>query len=112
MTLGEKQEKFSKNVAKLFNFILENGYQIRIGECQRTVEQQKIYFKQGKSKTMNSNHLKKLAIDLFIFKNGEWFISKSQLQKIGDFWESLDKNNRWGGNFISFVDCPHFELNE
>ena len=27
------------------------------------------------------------------------------------FGESLHPKNRWGGNFKSLVDCPHFERN-
>ena len=111
MTLGEHQEKFMRDVSKLLNHLLQNGYQIRGGELQRTQEQQQIYVNQGKSKTNKSNHLLKCAIDLHIFKNGSWLQSKQELQSIGDYWESLDNQNRWGGNFKSFLDCPHFERN-
>jgi hypothetical protein len=30
---------------------------------------------------------------------------------LGAYWESLHPKNRWGGNFKSLVDCPHFERN-
>lgn len=109
MSLGQEQENFSKDVAKLFTYLYENGYNIRIGEAERTQAQQEIYLKTGKSKTANSMHLKRCAIDLHIFKNGSWLQSKQELQSIGDYWESLNAQNRWGGNFQSFIDCPHFE---
>ena len=109
MTLGQEQESFSKDVAKLFNYLHENGYNIRIGEAERTPAQQEIYLKTGKSKTANAMHLKRCAIDLHIFKNGSWLQNKQELQSIGDYWESLNAQNRWGGNFQSFIDCPHFE---
>jgi peptidoglycan L-alanyl-D-glutamate endopeptidase CwlK len=56
-------------------------------------------------------HLKKCAIDLNFFKsgNGELVQDKDSLQEIGNYWESLSKFNRWGGNFKSFIDTPHFE---
>ena len=82
---------------------------IRLGEVERTQAQQEIYIKEGKSKTNNSMHLKRCAADLYIFKNGEWLQSKTQLQSIGDYWETLDKSNKWGGNFKNFIDTPHFE---
>ena len=109
MTLGQNQEKFTQDLAKLLNHLIDNGYAVRIGEVERTQTQQEIYIKEGKSKTSNSMHLKRCAADLHIFKNGEWLQSKAQLQSIGDYWESLDQNNRWGGNFKSLIDTPHFE---
>lgn len=109
MTPGEHQEAFSKNVSLLFHFLHVNGFDIRIGEAQRTKAQQEIYVQEGKSMTKNSMHLKKCAIDLHIFKNGKWIQDKKKLQEIGDFWESLDTLNRWGGNWKRFRDVPHFE---
>ena len=111
MTLGQNQEKFTEDLAKLLNYLIDNGYAVRIGEVERTQAQQEIYIKEGKSKTNNSMHLKRCAADLHIFKNGEWIQSKQHLQSIGDYWQSLDEHNRWGGNFKSFIDIPHFERN-
>jgi len=105
LTLGQHQEAFSRDVAALFNKALELGYQIRIGEALRTEEQQAIYIKTGKSKTMNSMHLKKCAIDLHFQKDGNLVYP----QELGDFWESLNPLNQWGGNWKSFKDSPHFE---
>ena len=109
MTLGQNQEKFAEDLAKLLNYLIKNNYQIRIGEVERTQAQQQIYIKEGKSKTLNSMHLKRCAADLHIFKDNEWLQSKQELQEIGDYWESLDINNKWGGNFKMFIDNPHFE---
>lgn len=109
MTLGQNQEKFTQDLARLLNYLIDNGYAVRIGEVERTQAQQEIYIKEGKSKTSNSMHLKRCAADLHIFKNGEWLQSKTQLQSIGDYWESLDQSNKWGGNFKNFIDAPHFE---
>jgi hypothetical protein len=63
---------------------------------------------------MNSNHRKRLAIDLNIFKDGSYITNKLMLQHIGDYWESLSPENKWGGNFVdskgsSYEDTPHFE---
>nr|WP_223154740.1 hypothetical protein [Campylobacter concisus] len=30
---------------------------------------------------------------------------------MGNYWESLNTLNRWGGNFKNFIDVPHFERN-
>ena len=109
MSLRESQSLFLDDVVKLHAFAKQEGFEVTGGELQRTLEQQEIYFRTGKSKTMDkSYHLKKLAIDLFFFKEGKLIASKEELQKLGDYWESLTLANRWGGNW-TFVDCPHFE---
>ena len=105
MTLGEHQEHFSRDVVKLMTKALELGYEIRMGECQRSEEQQRLYIKQGKSTTMNSMHIKKCAIGLHFTKNGELMYPS----ELGDYWESLDPINKWGGHWKSFVDKPHFQ---
>jgi len=105
MTLGEHQQAFSRDLVQLLNRAFTLGYEVRIGEVERTIEQQKLYVSTGRSKTMNSNHLKKCAADLHFFKDGKiWYPDE-----LGSFWESLNPLNSWGGNWKSFKDKPHFE---
>lgn len=110
MTLGEKQETFTSNVAKLILFAESAGFKCRARELQRTAAQQAIYVKEGKSKTSKSNHLNSCAIDMYFTRDGKLIENKDDLQIIGDFWESLHEKNKWGGNYKSFIDCPHFEM--
>ena len=98
--------KRNKVLAELVAQSIEN-YEAYLSTL--TPEQQAIYFKSGRSKTMNSNHLKRCAIDLFVFKDGKLLSTKEEMQPIGNAWESLSKENRWGGNFSGFVDIPHFQ---
>lgn len=110
MNLGLEQQAFSRDLVMLMQEALNLGYEIRMGEVQRTEQQQKIYFDTGKSKTMDSMHLKKCAADLFFTKaGGDGSIVYPE--ELGVFWESLSKKNRWGGHFKSFKDSPHFERN-
>jgi hypothetical protein len=60
---------------------------------------------------MNSIHLKRCAIDLNFFKDGKLIWDREQLAPIGAYWQSLNPKNRWGGNFKTLVDVPHFERN-
>ena len=111
MNLRKEQTVFLLDVCKLIQFAAEQGFELTGGELFRTHEQQKIYYNTGKSKTMNSNHLRRLAVDLLFFKDSELTFDKKLLQPVGDYWEKLHSKNRWGGNFISFIDIPHFERN-
>jgi hypothetical protein len=116
MALGQEQEIFAGHVAQLINKAIDLGFGVRLGECMRTPEQQKLYFNSGRSKTMNSQHLKKLAIDLNLITQGRLATAK-EINELGKWWESLDPKNRWGGSWrglvesgqSSFVDSPHFE---
>lgn len=111
MTLGQKQELFAKYWGMLIMYAYSCGHALRFGELMRTEAQQRIYFNSGKSKTMNSKHLQKLAGDIaFITKDGK-DACREGWRTLGAYWESLDTNNRWGGNFQSFRDEPHFEYN-
>ena len=111
MSLSQEQAAFLLDACKLIQKATELGFTVTGGELYRTAEQQEIYLKTGKTKTMASNHLKRCAIDLNFFKDGQLVWDKQQLAPLGQYWESLNPKNRWGGNFKSLVDVPHFERN-
>ena len=110
MGLRDEQMAFLKDVPKLLEFLWSKGFEVTGGELMRPQEMQDIYVKTGRSKTNHSNHLLKCAIDLNMFINGTLCV-KEQLIEVGAFWESLDPKNRWGGNFTTLNDTPHFERN-
>jgi peptidoglycan L-alanyl-D-glutamate endopeptidase CwlK len=109
MSLGEKQEIFTLNLAKLILYAESIGYKCRIREVERTPYQQTEYLRTGKSRTMESKHLNSLAADIYFTKSGKLVENKTALQPLGTFWENLNEGNRWGGGFKNFTDCPHFE---
>jgi peptidoglycan L-alanyl-D-glutamate endopeptidase CwlK len=111
VSLVAEQAEFLKDVAKLINKCFELGFVVTGGELFRTPEQQAIYTQKGLSKTSNSMHLKRCALDLNFFKDGKIIWDKPVLAPLGVYWESLYSKNRWGGNFSTLVDCPHFERN-
>ncbi len=111
MKLSLHQQKFTTDVNKLITKATELGIGLTFGEAYRTKFQQKEYMRTGKSHTMNSNHLRRLAVDFNFFIYGKLTYNRVTLQELGDYWESLDTMNRWGGNFKSFTDTPHFERN-
>jgi hypothetical protein len=117
MTLSDAQWEFLKDLAHLVHFIESKGCKATGGELERTEYQQKEHVRTGRSKTMNSRHRQKLAIDLNIFDPQGNLITedKDKMRMFGDFWESLAPNiNIWGGYFpehykTKFIDTPHFE---
>jgi hypothetical protein len=111
MSLVIEQSEFLHDVIKLIQFATAAGFVVTGGELWRSPEQQAIYFKTGRSKTLDSNHLKRLAIDLNFFKDGVLCYDATALGVVGRYWESLNPKNRWGGHFRSLKDLPHFERN-
>ena len=105
--LLKKQMKFTQNVAKLIQFANKKGYELTFGETFRTLYQQYEYIRQGKSWTTKSQHLKRLAVDFNLFKNGEFMTNSKSYRVLGRYWEGLNKYNVWGGRF---KDGNHFEM--
>lgn len=108
MKLVEHQAAFLLDVSKLIQYISSRGYKVTGGELYRSPEQQEIYVKTDRSKTMNSLHLSRLAIDFNFFKGEKPVLDKKELEPFGLYWESLHPLNSWGGNGIRLVDVPHF----
>jgi|SRR3972149_4419026 len=109
MSLVNEQAAFLKDVIKLLEAAYHLGFQVTGGELYRTKEQQEIYVKNGRSTTMNSKHLDRVAIDLNFFKDGKLITDRATLSPLGSYWVSLHPKNQWGGNWNTFKDLPHFE---
>ena len=114
MGLVEEQDRFLGDVARLILHARERGFVVTGGELFRTPEQQAIHQRSGRSRSMDSQHLRRLAIDLtFFVQDGDRLSlcsDRAILRPLGDFWEALSPGaNRWGGNWQSFKDTPHFE---
>ena len=116
MSTVAEQAAFLKDVRRLLEKAEALGFVVTGGELQRPIEMQQLYVKTGRSKTMNSMHGKRCAIDLNLFKEGK-LCGREELKGLGEYWESLSSKNRWGGSWrglidagkSSFVDAPHFE---
>ena len=94
--------------------IKESPLDFGITEGLRTLERQKELFESGKSQTMNSRHLRGLAVDIAIFIEGKlnWDFPNYKLvaDHIKEVAKELNVPITWGGDWISFKDGPHFEL--
>ena len=108
MSRVSEQAAFLLDVGKLVQKATGMGFTVTGGELWRTPDQQAIYVKTGRSKTMNSLHIDRRAIDLNFFMFDKPVYDKMTLAPLGAYWESLNPLNSWGGNGISIVDVPHF----
>lgn len=106
MTLREKQSLFVRLVAKLIIRAEELGYELSFGETYRTPEQAILNAKAGKG-IKNSLHTERLAVDLNLFKDGRFLGSTEDHRKLGEWWETLHPDCRWGGRF---QDGNHYSL--
>jgi hypothetical protein len=111
MNLVAEQFAFLTDVAKLIEFCYNRNVMITGGELYRTQEQQDLYLLNGKTHAKTSNHMRRLAVDFNFVIDGKLTYDKDDLKSYGDFWESLNPLNRWGGNFETITDTDHFESN-
>jgi hypothetical protein len=130
MSKSDKQWIFLQNVALLILFAKEQGFKLTGGELKRTTSQQLLYLF-GKTleavsgflrvttgrkltKTMKSDHLNAMAIDLNIFYDIDGDGKKDynppkEISKIlGEKWKSYHSDNYWGGDWG--WDTPHFGM--
>jgi peptidoglycan hydrolase-like protein with peptidoglycan-binding domain len=113
MSLLLEQAAFLKDARKLLTFADEQGFVVTGGELERTPETQALYLRDGREKTMDSPHLRKCAIALNFFRatddHHELVQSADKLEALGQFWESLDPRNRWGGRRDVRAGLSRFE---
>lgn len=82
-------------------------------EGLRSVTRQKELVASGASKTMNSRHLTGHAVDIVPYLNGirfDWPLYDALAPAVKAAAKELDVAIIWGGDWTTFRDGPHFEL--
>ena len=120
-------KQFEKDYEYLFSKL---KIVIVVTEGLRDLETQKLYVKQGKSKTLNSKHLKNAnglsqAIDLAFEENGKINWNDLKYWKLAgkhfkEYFDKLGVSATWGGDWNKngktederFLDAPHFQLDK
>lgn len=110
MTLSEKQRRFTKMTAALIEWAYANGYELTFGHAWRDSETQRRLVEMKLSKTMNSKHCERLAVDFNLWRGGKYITDSAAYKPLGDFWKSI--GGRWGGDFTGFQDGNHFEYGD
>lgn len=94
--------------------IKETTVDFTVLEGLRTPERQQQLVNDGFSQTLKSKHLTGHAVDLVALVNGKVSWDKEHYPEIARAMKkaALEQkvNIRWGGDFKSFFDGPHFEL--
>ena len=103
------QSEFAKNIGKLIEYAYENGYELTFGDAYRDP---RVHGGVGTKKSYssaNSVHKNRLAVDFNLFKDGKFLQSTEDHKKLGEYWESLHPQARWGGNFTR-ADGNHYSF--
>ncbi len=100
MNLREARVRFSYLFAeKLLPKANELGFQYAFDEITNH---------QGKGHMVGSLHYSGCAGDLILYdENGTYITDPQSYQLLGEYWETLDENCRWGGRF---KDANHFSF--
>ena len=117
--LGQRSKDRLKGVDERLVKVVERAIELTeidftVLEGLRTPERQKQLVADGFSQTLKSKHLTGHAVDLGALVNGTISWNKQHYHTIAKAMkksaEELNVNIRWGGDFKSFFDGPHFEL--
>lgn len=86
-TLGEERQSFTKDLARLYLFMISMGYRPMKG-------------KDGMKHMKNSLHYEGLAEDIDLCdKDGNYLPKTEHHRQFGVYWKSLNPNNMWGGDW-------------
>jgi hypothetical protein len=103
LSLSRQQQVFAKHIALLILFADSRGYSVTFGDAYRDPRGEQLSYASA-----NSEHKRRLAVDLNLFKDGEYLGKTDDHEELGAFWESLDENNEWGGHW---EDGNHYQRN-
>lgn len=99
MSLRKTQSEFAKLVPRLIDKAHELGYEITLGDAYRDP---RVHGAMGVRKSYShpkSAHKVRLAIDINLFKDGEFLEQTSDHKELGEWWEKQHTLARWGGRF-------------
>ena len=108
MRLSEKQQRFTWCIAILITYSHCKGYGFTMGDGYRDPRVHGAFGKKESYSASYSTHKVRLGQDLNLFIDGEWIAGGDHpvWRELGEFWETLDKEARWGGP----RDANHFSF--
>jgi hypothetical protein len=111
MSLSKKQQRFTECVGKLIAHAYNLGYALTFGDAYRDPRVHGDHGTKLSYAASKSVHKLRLAVDLNLFVSGEYITTGDHIayQQLGEFWEGLDPDARWGGRFD---DANHFSFEQ
>lgn len=109
MSLRKKQTEFARLVPRLIDKAFELGFEVTLGDAYRDP---RVHGEMGVRKSYShprSAHKIRLAIDLNLFKDGEYLEGSDAHRPLGEWWETQHPDARWGGRFN---DGNHYSFEE
>lgn len=98
-TLRQKQSRFAVMVAQLIAQAIILGYEVTLGDVYRDPRTNgKLGEKVGYGHPKSAHKLR-LAVDLNLFKDGEFLGGTEDHRVLGEWWELQGADHRWGGRF-------------
>lgn len=104
-TLSQKQRRFARMIPRLIDKAHELGFEVTLGDAYRDARLHGAMGVKLGYGHRNSAHKIRLAIDLNLFRDGEFLEQTSDHQPLGEWWES--QGGSWGGRFN---DGNHYSL--
>ena len=108
MSVGSTQKEFTLDIASLIFFAYEQGYELTFGDAFRDPRVHGRYGEKESYATADSEHKRRLAVDFNLFKDGKYLTETSDHKMLGDYWESINPKNIWGGRWD---DGNHYQRN-
>ena len=108
MSLNTKQVEFTATLGKFLVWCSRAGYDVILAEVFRTKEQAELNVAMERG-ILNSVHRKKLAADMFRYKDGTVTWNTEDYRRMGEKWKTLHPMARWGGDFRR-RDAVHFSF--
>jgi hypothetical protein len=107
MKLGDKQRLLARLLPRLLDKAHELGFEVTLGDAYRDP---RLFGLVGESKGYghrNSCHKMRLAIDLNLFRDGNYLTTTEDHRPLGEWWEKQHDLCTWGGRF---ADANHYSL--
>jgi hypothetical protein len=104
-TLGQKQRRFARMVARLLDRAHEMGYEVTLGDAYRDPRVHGAWGERRSYSAARSVHKQRLAIDLNLFRGGKYLDRTEDHRPLGEWWEK--QGGCWGGRWN---DGNHYSL--
>ena len=99
MTLGQKQRLFARLLGALLKEAHLRGYEVTLGDAYRDPRVHGAMGVRIGYGHPRSAHKLRLAIDLNLFRDGEYLATTEDHRPLGEWWEKQHELCRWGGRF-------------